>query len=704
MIATHPIGWLGSGVWWITLRPIQPPFGPIRYLAPPMSPRDLRNIGIIAHVDAGKTTLSERFLFFAGAIDWIGEVQEGQATMDFLREEQRRGITIRAGLASFRWNDVQVNFIDTPGHIDFGIEVERSLRVLDGAIAVFDGVRGVEPQSLAVWRQADRHGIPRIVWINKLDMPGADYAEVLADIEKTFAIPTVPVVAPLFDNGEPMGLVDLVEWKAYLPRQTDRRSPRVALDEVPFEWWDFAVPLREKLLDAVSYHSEAVTADLLAGRDPDPALIRRALALACQRRELVPACGGSAARNFGVEWVLDAIGHYLPAPQPLAGQENHPGIGLVFKSVRDPGNPEVALVRVYSGEFQLDQIVRKGIDAHEVRLTQIYSVFADRLVPIRRAQAGDIVAFEMQGDWRAGDTVISGGPLVQLETAASRDPVLEIVLESLDVEGAAKLEAAIRDLAAEDGSIDLRIDAGTGRWVVAGQGELQLDVLATRLRDEYECEIRTGLPMVRRREKISRRVQGFVDRTEYPLGVLQVVLEVEPGEGAATHVAWLEPSPGSTGAGEGLVRRREPELLRVLEAGVVEACGEGVLGAGSVVGTAWRLDFSASAGLEEIPLAWVKRLIDHAAREALRMAGTRVEVPGAKASIVVPEEFLGPVLNDLQSRGAVIQNVENQRHGAMIFASAPLANWLGYSTIIRSLSRGRANYTLELSDWMVASA
>ncbi len=642
----------------------------------------LRNLGIVAHVDAGKTTLSEQLLLLGGAIRQAGRVDEGLATMDYLREEQRRGITIRAGLASFPWKGARINFIDTPGHMDFGLEVERALRVLDAAIVVVCGVRGVEPRTRAIWSLCDRYDIPRLAWVNKLDMPGADFSGVVLELEEAFGVTAIPVDWPVFRQGKFLGSVDLCTCRATLLQD----GVATRLPDVPDSWREEIDPARDRMLDLVSRFDDDLTLALLDGQEPSPALIRKALRKGVVQRAILPVCGGSALRGWNVDALLDQCVLLSPPPIPPAGLKDHPGLGFVFKKTHDQGNPPVCLTRMIAGKLQAGDWVRKAGSSERCVVRAMHTVFADRLLPTLEVEAGDFAALELDGAWKAGDTiVVADGPdhVIRFETSLST--VLEMAIETRDQDTTERIGPILSRWAEEEGAIELEQEAGTGRWLVRGQGELQLDVIASRLREEVGDSFRCGSPQVRHRERLIRAIP--VQRQEATWEGLRVELDIE-----------AEPAPEFAVLWSGHVR----EGVRAASEAALRQCAtDGVMGGGHLDGVRWGLKVVEDQG---VPPWLVKQLLDHCGPRMLQAGGVVRESPQVRIHVHTPLDYVGAVTAELQTRGATIQGIDTQRNGAIISALSPLERILGCAKLLLSLSKGQANTTLVPGGWVAESA
>lgn len=649
-----------------------------------MEPDKIRNIGIIAHVDAGKTTLSEQILLHGGAIRSVGKVDEGMTTMDYLRQEQLRGITIRAGVASFEWKGKQINFVDTPGHIDFSLEVERSLRVLDGAIAVFCGVRGVEPRTKAVWALADKFDVPRVGWINKLDMPGADFAGTILEIEEAFGITAIPVDWPVVKDGVVVGAIDLIEWT---PRELREHQSR-KLPAIPAEWLAFAEPARERLLEEASKDDESLMEQILSNT-VDPATLIQAIARGCKTGRLLPITGGSALRGWNSATVLDSVVRYLPSPSVPNGLEEHPGAGLVFQTSRGEENRRVVVTRLFAGTVRSRSLIKKAhSDAPPDTVGRIFKVFADDLQETDFAQAGEIVALEVGQHWRTGDTILAvGGQEVRFEADHRARLVLELALEAASEEDHRLLRIGLEHLAEEDSGIEWSEEAETGRCTLRGQGELQLEVALEMLREAHTPSFKAWPPHVRRRERLRESVGPLKEKAEWAGQWLEIEAKVQPADDGTT-IHWTGEVP------EG--------IKAAAEAGVREAMGNGHSGHGSLDGAIWTLSICGKS--EAPPAALGKKILDHLGPEILKSAGIITEIPATKALIQTPDEHLGAILAALQSKGVEIQAIDTQRNGSTIKAFSPLEPLLGCVTLFRSLSKGQALVSLDPNGWVVESA
>ncbi|WP_042435331.1 elongation factor G [Streptacidiphilus anmyonensis] len=684
----------------------------------------VRNLGILAHVDAGKTTVTERFLFATGAVHKRGEVHDGTTVTDFDPQERDRGITIFAAAVSCEWDGHRINLIDTPGHVDFADEVERALRVLDGAVAVFDAVAGVEPQSEAVWRQADRHGVPRLAFVNKLDRAGADLDAAVASIRAR--LHTVPLVVQLPIGAEEhfTGVVDLVALRALT--WPDAVSG-LRVDEIPHPLRDEALRRRRLLEEAVAeLHPRALEEFCADGRLGDQSLAAALRDLTCTGEGVVVLCG-SAYRNRGIEPLLDAVVSYLPSPldvPPAKGMsartsrdvssavaEDADGArGDAVERAADPGAPLAALVfkvaqaptgrltflRLYSGTLRKGDPVLDAGTGRTERVGRILRVQADRHTDVDAAVAGDIVAVVGPKAARAGATLCAPDAPLLLEPPGTAEPVVSVAVEAVRGTDSERLTGLLARLAEEDPSLSVRTDPETGQTVLSGMGELHLEVAVEKLRRAHAVELRVGRPQVGYRETVLRGVSGVLYRHVKQDGgagqFAQVVLDVEP----------LVPASGSgtgAGAGEGFVfastvtgGRVPQEWIRAVEAGCRDALAEGPLGGHRVTGVRVTLTDGATHVKDSSDLAFrtAGRL---ALRQALRSCAMVLLEPVAEVAVTVPEEAVGSVLGDLAARRGRIGDQTTRGATSTVLATVPLAELFGYATRLRSRTQGRGTFT-----------
>ncbi len=675
--------------------------------------RAIRNIGIIAHIDAGKTTLSERMLFYSRKIHRMGEVHDGSATMDYMPEEQERGITIASACTTCHWGGATLNIIDTPGHVDFTIEVERSLRVLDGAVGVFCAVGGVEPQSETVWRQSEHFGVPKIAFVNKMDRPGADFAAVLAAMRARLKANAVAVTAPLGQGDAFAGILDLITGETVTFSDADQGSTVTRVPWSPEEA-AMAAPWRETLLERLAEADDTFLELWLEGA-PEEADIRAALRRATLARALVPAFCGSALRNMGVQPLLDGVRDYLPSPldvpPPVGTMPNGgttriepdpdaPVAALVFKVLVENGR-KLAFARVYAGSIREGDTVRVlGTDregnAHEQaeRVGRIFRLHADRREQLESVGTGDIAALVGLRSAHTGDTCCGRGRDARLEPIAVQPPVITLALEPRNADEGKTLDEALERYAAEDPTLTVSLDEDSGLRMVSGMGELHLDVLLERMRREYGISPRAGQPQAVLRETVSREAEA------------DVVFDREFGKERQQGAIALRVSPRERHAGNRVqvgdfLPAEEREARKLLPPAFLEAALEGVRdGLQSGVQTGWPVvdvdvvltKVERSEGLTTIP--GCRMAAAQALREALTAAAPLVLEPIMKTGITVPEEFLGAAIGLFTTAGGKVEDVEDQAGHKLLRGTAPLRRLFGFSTSLRSATQGRAGLTL----------
>jgi elongation factor G len=672
----------------------------------------VRNIGIVAHIDAGKTTVTERFLYYAGRIHKIGEVHDGEAQMDWMPQERERGITITAAATTLEWKhrgeSHDIHLIDTPGHVDFTIEVERSLRVLDGAVVVFCGVSGVEPQSETVWHQADQFHVPRLAFVNKMDRPGADFQAVVDEIRTRLGARPVPIQLPIGAEDHFAGVVDLVRERAIYFSGAEDDSPRE--DNVPSSMAEAVAAARDKLIESAADFDDNIAADYLEGKPVDqPALVAalRKGSLACK---IVPVLAGSALRNKGVQPLLDAVCDYLPAPTevpPITGHvpgrdevitrapdDNAPFAALAFKVAMDEGRKTVYL-RIYSGLLRPGDEVQNPRTRRNEKVARLFSVHANRRERIERAGAGTIVVAMGLKDAGTGDTICSPKAPILLERIAAREPVIARAIEPKTQAEKDKLDFGLAKLADEDPTFRTGEDPETGQTIIRGMGELHLDIMVDRLRREYGVEAHVGRPQVVYRETLAKpadaeaRFEREIE-DEKLFGHARVRVAPRPrGSGNRVQLALVKVEPPA-----GAPRIPDPPraILDAALEGATEAMRSGPEGYPfedievSVIGIEYRPDASSVAG--------ERAAVGEALRLASREAGTRLLEPIMKVEVTAPEANVGEVLGDLNARRAQIQDVGVRGSQRLIVAKVPLSRMFGYSTDLRSATQGRATYTM----------
>ena len=655
----------------------------------------LRNFGVAAHIDAGKTTVSERMLYHAGVEHRVGAVDEGTSVMDWMAEERERGITITSAATRLPWKDAELNLIDTPGHVDFTVEVERCMRVLDGAVLVLDAVVGVQAQSETVWRQIERYHVPTIAFVNKCDRLGADYLAAVASLEVRLGAPGVPVQFPVYEGQDVVALVDLVSLQAWDVRDGDRPLPV----EVPESARDEVGVLRSDLLDRLADGDDELMALVLDDQEPTAEQLRSALRAAVLERRLVPALCGAALRNVGVQLLLDAVVDYLPSPLDVPPVTAHatrddaevelgpdpegPLCALAFKLHAGP-HGDLTFVRIYSGSVTPGMNVYNSRSRSRERVARVLRIHADARQSLERAEAGDIVAFTGLKHTGPGDTLCSEGAPITLEGLSFPEPVIQLVIEPESAEERERLGQALERLAHEDPTFHVREDE-SGQWVVGGMGELHLEVARHRLESEFKLHPRVGQPRVAYRELVTAAGsgKGEVDR---PLGGKEafaaVALEVAPDPEAVAPS--VEFGPGCQ-LPEGF-RKAVSDAL-VLEAQVGPRFGYPLAGA-SV-----RLVEARSREGAESEAAYVQAAVA-ALRQAMPTDGVSLEEPVMRFEIHSPGEFASGIIADLNSRRAELSEVQAEGEATQIRGSVPLSAMFGYSTTIRSLSQGRAGFSM----------
>ena len=677
-------------------------------MAAPAKITRVRNIGIVAHIDAGKTTVSERFLFHAGRIHKIGEVHDGEAQMDWMPQERERGITITAAATSFPWRGHDIHLIDTPGHVDFTIEVERSLRVLDGAVVVFDGVSGVEPQSETVWRQADKFHVPRIAFINKMDRMGADFAGAVEEIRTRLGSRPIPIQLPIGAEEKFQGVIDLIRMKGLTFSGEETEEPEVG--PIPESESAAAAAAREKLVEAAADFDDAIANDFLEGRPVGEEALVAALRKGTIACGLVPVLTGAALRNKGVQPLLDAVCDFLPSPLDVPAIEGTvPGTGekatrppddaapfcaLAFKVAMDEGRKAVYL-RIYSG------VVKPGDEVHNPRtrkndkVARLFSVHANRRERIERAGAGSIVVAMGLRDAGTGDTMCTPRAPILLERIDITEPVIARAIEPKTQAEKEKLDFGLGKMADEDPTFRFGEDAETGQMIIRGMGELHLDIIVDRLRREYGVDANVGRPQVVYRETLAKAAEGEarferVIEDESLFGHARV--RVAPRPRAAGNVLRLDIPRPHQAPGAPRVPETPAAITDAALEGAREAMRSGPEGYPIedievvITGLEYRPDASTPPG--------EKAAVGEAMRNAFREAGTRLLEPIMRVEVTAPEANLGDVLGDLNARRAQIEDVGFRGQLRMIVAKVPLRRMFGYSTDLRSATQGRATYAM----------
>jgi elongation factor G len=668
-----------------------------------------RNIGIIAHIDAGKTTTTERILFYTGRTHRLGNVDEGTTTTDWMPQERERGITITAAAITAYWRDHQINIIDTPGHIDFTAEVQRSLRVLDGGVVVFDAVSGVEPQSETVWRQADRYRVPRVCFVNKMDRTGADFNRTVEMIRDRLGATPVPIQLPIGMEGSFRGAVDLITMQAVT--YTDELGAHRQYEPIPDDLVEPAQTARELMIEHIVETDDALLHKYLEGEDVTEAELRAALREATIAGRVTPVLCGSSLRNKGVQPLLDAVVDLLPSPAdvpPIRGvnpvteedelrppEESEPLAALVFKIVSDPYVGRLAYFRVYSGVIEAGQGVTNATKAKKERIGRVLRMHADRREEISEVYAGDIAATLGLKDSFTGETLADPDHPIILESISFPEPVIAVAIEPKTAADQDKMGEALRRLSEEDPTFRVRTDENTGQTLISGMGELHLEVLVDRMLREFRVSANVGRPRVAYRETITRpiRQQGrYVRQTGGHGQYGDVTLELEPlssGEG----FVFEDRTVG------GVIPR---EFIPAVERGVREAMESGVLAGYPLVDVGVALVDGSWHEVDSSEMAF-KVAGSMALREGAQRAGPVLLEPMMKVEVVVPEEFLGDVMGNLSARRAEIQGIEARGNAQAIAALVPLAEMFGYATTIRSATQGRGTFTMEFSHYAPVS-
>ena len=683
--------------------------------------KKVRNIGIMAHIDAGKTTVTERILFYTGINYKIGETHDGASTMDWMPQEQERGITITSAATTCFWNDNQINIIDTPGHVDFTVEVERSLRVLDGAVAVFDGKEGVEPQSETVWRQADKYGVPRICFINKMDKLGADFEFSVQTIRDRLHARPIVLNFPIGAESEFSGVVDVVEMRAvrFPEKDADGKETRgavVVYEDIPAELAARAEELRGELVESVAEADDELMEKYLEGEELTVAEIKAGIRRLTIAGEAFPVMAGSAFKNKGVQPVLDAVLDYLPSPldvpdveghQPgneekvltRAADENEPFSALAFKVATHPFYGKLVYVRVYSGKVSQGDVVSNATKGKKERIGKLFQMHSNKENPVEQAHAGHIYAFIGLKDVTTGDTLCTQSAPIILESMTFPDPVIHVAIEPRTKSDQEKLGTAIQKLSEEDPTFTVRLDEETGQTVIGGMGELHLDVFVDRMRREFKVEANVGNPMVAYRETIRKKV----DKVEYThkkqtggsgqYAKVQMSFEpLVPEADENSEVAHYEFANAVTG---GRVPR---EYIPSVDAGVRDAMLTGVLAGYPVVDVKATL---VDGGYHEVDSSEMAFKIagSMAFKEGSRRASPVLLEPVMAVEVRTPEEYMGDVIGDLNSRRGMIQAMEDAVGVKVVRAAVPLSEMFGYVGDLRSKTQGRAVYSMSFDSY-----
>jgi elongation factor G len=664
-----------------------------------------RNIGIMAHIDAGKTTTTERVLYYTGKSYRIGEVHEGTATMDWMEQEQERGITITSAATTCFWKGHRINIIDTPGHVDFTIEVERSLRVLDGAVALFDAVAGVESQTETVWRQADKFGVPRICFVNKMDRIGADFQRCVEMIGERLSVRPLVAQLPIGQEAGFIGVVDLVRNVA-VTWHDDALGADFRDSAIPDELVEQAARWRKLLIETAIEADEAAMKAYLDGHEPDVATLKRCIRQGTIQRSFVPVLCGAAFKNKGVQPLLDAVVDYLPAPVDIpairgvradngaeiekTASDTEPFAGLAFKIMNDPFAGSLAFVRIYSGHIQAGDHVMNSVKGKDQRIGRMVLMHANSREDIKEAFAGDIVALVGLDDTTTGDTLCAANDQVVLERIDFPEPVIAITVEPKTADDQEKMAVALSQLAAEDPSFRVSSDPESGQTVILGMGELHLEIIVDRLKREFKIDANVGAPQVAYRETIRKGAE------------IDYLHDKRVGGAGQFARLTLRLVPQPTGTGFSFESRADAvlpkEYVAAVEKGLRQAVESGVFAGFPMV------DFKATllggayndVDSSEIAFEIAARL---ALRDSVAEAGAALLEPMMRVEVVTPEDYVGDVIGDLNSRRGQIAEIDSRSNASVVVAGVPLANMFGYVNTLRSMSRGRAQYSMHFDHY-----
>ncbi|MFZ5982369.1 MAG: elongation factor G [Patescibacteria group bacterium] len=673
----------------------------------------LRNIGIIAHIDAGKTTTTERILFYTGITHKIGEVHEGEATMDWMEQERERGITITSAATTCYWKDHQINIIDTPGHVDFTVEVERSLRVLDGGVVVFDGKEGVEPQSETVWRQADKYNVPRICFINKIDKEGADFYNALSTIWNRLTPNAVALQIPIGERGDFAGVVDLMTMKAYT--FDGAMGEKVIEGEIPAELLDKAKEYRDKMVEKIAENDDALVEKYLGGEEISVEELKAALRREVLAVSVIPVFTGTALRNKGVQLVLDAVVDYLPSPLDVPAvkatdpkdeskeieikpEDDASFSALAFKVATDPFVGQLTFFRVYSGTLKAGSYVLNSSKGEKERIGRILQMHSNHREEIDEIYAGGIGALVGLKSTSTGDTLCDTEKPVLLESITFPEPVISIAIEPKTKADQEKMGVALRKLSEEDPTFRVHTDEESGQTIIEGMGELHLDIIVDRMKREFKVEANVGQPQVAYRETIRVPAQA---EGKY--------IKQSGGRGQYGH-CWLKVEPQEPGTGFEFVDEIKggvipQEYIPAIQKGAKEAMDSGVLAGYPMVDIKVTVYDGSFHDVDSSEAAF-KIAGSMAFKEGVRRANPVILEPIMKVNVITPEQFMGDVVGDINSKRGIIKEMSDRGEGnarvKVIDAEVPLASMFGYATQLRSMSQGRANYAMEFAHYAEA--
>ncbi|MDH3335437.1 MAG: elongation factor G [Rhodospirillaceae bacterium] len=665
-----------------------------------------RNIGIMAHIDAGKTTTTERILFYTGKSYKIGEVHDGAATMDWMEQEQERGITITSAATTCFWNDHQINIIDTPGHVDFTIEVERSLRVLDGAVTVFDSVAGVEPQSETVWRQADKYGVPRMCFVNKMDRTGADFYRCVDMMVSRLGATPMVLQLPIGSEENYKGVVDLIKNQAIVWKDESLGAEFEYVD-IPDDLKDKAAEYRTAMIELAVEQDDAAMEAYLEGNEPDEATLIKCIRKGTIASDFVPVLNGTAFKNKGVQPLLDAVVNFLPAPTDVPAikgvkmgseeeitrnnSDDEPFAALAFKIMNDPFVGSLTFIRVYSGVLETGTGVLNTVKDKRERVGRMLLMHSNSREDIKECRAGDIVALAGLKDTTTGDTLCDPSKPVVLERMEFPEPVIEVAVEPKTKADQEKMGVALARLAAEDPSFRVSSDGESGQTVIKGMGELHLDIIVDRMKREFKVEANVGAPQVAYRETISKAYECNYTHKKQSGG---------SGQYAKVKILFEPQEPGEPYSFESkVVGGNVPkEYIPGVEKGLLSAMDTGVIAGFPVI------DFKATlldGGYHDVDSSVLAFEIAARAafREAMKEAGPKLLEPVMNVEVVTPEDYMGDIIGDLNSRRGQVGEMEQRGNARVISATVPLANMFGYINQLRSMSQGRAQYSMQFSHY-----
>ena len=665
-----------------------------------------RNIGIMAHIDAGKTTTTERVLYYTGRSYKIGEVHEGTATMDWMEQEQERGITITSAATTCEWDGHRINIIDTPGHVDFTIEVERSLRVLDGAVAVFDSVAGVEPQSETVWRQADKYGVPRICFVNKMDRTGADFYRCVDMIIDRLGATPVVLQLPLGAESDYIGVIDLIKNQAIVWKD-ESLGAEFEYRDIPAEYADKAADYRKRLVESAVEFDDAAMEAYLDGEEPSEETLIACIRKGTISNAIVPILNGSAFKNKGVQPLLDAVVRFMPAPNDVAAirgvaadgeteikrtnSDNEPFAALAFKIMTDPFVGSLTFVRLYSGVLKTGDSMINTVKGDRERVGRMLLMHANTREEIKEASAGDIVALAGLKSVTTGDTLCDPASPVILERMEFPEPVIEVAVEPKTASDQEKMGVALSRLAQEDPSFRVHTDEESGQTVIAGMGELHLEIIVDRMKREFKVDANVGAPQVAYRETISRTVETDYTHKKQTGGSgqfarVKIVFEpLEPGEGIQFE---------SSVVGGSVPK----EYIPGVEKGLKAASTTGVLAGFPMTDVKMTLIDGDSHDVDSSVMAF--EIAARAAfREGIAKAGPKLLEPVMRVEVVTPDEYMGDIIGDLNSRRGNVSGMDQRGNARVVNAMVPLANMFGYVNNLRSMSQGRAQYTMHFDHY-----